>query len=459
MTKSSAPKIGIGCQLLSKNESETTMELFITDVLGLQSGQKVSLFVIENNTEETILDQFEVTLSKEKNHWIFKDLKDARPSDHPARNDQYALTDYMYLKISSHADPVVILLDPVENKLDSVKLYRVSIKIKQDTKPISTVMSPIMIWGTESYQQGLQSLQGSFLASLLPTDIQSTTKTDSYQRSYQSQMTEQLKGLDEYIDELLKNPDSAFLVHFKQMRQYQLLVKELKKFNDFLKREDPSDPYYSGALVQIQMIQRQMEEMEKEAHRYFDIRTGIPKSYQEQVKRNQEYKKRCQEIDAIADTPFCQIICCLPLGGLVSGGLEMLKGNYLKGLACASLDLLTYGGFSKVQKVSRLYKSLSNTGSRTARNQIFQARYMHLLMAGGSKNALRLKDLAKNFSIEGAQFLGGLNAIDGFVGSVKDIKTLFSNKRLFANSLKFAQRPGYRDWLKNAIANHNEMLA
>lgn len=453
----------------TENNSGTTLELRIIAVEGFCSGQLITLQFQDEARRDAPrkLDLFSATLLKYGKDWIIQNIEDGRDAKHPAHTGRYTLTDHVKVLLPGNDQPQVVLLDPVENEQRQKSLYELGLRIICEGKDVALQLIPCIIWSREYYHWISNGLQADYWASqlhegLLAQDVipANDTWVKQEEERRRTQWNNQEKQFNEYIQELLKDPDSPLLVNMERVREYRELSEKMYPLAERFRKLHFGDPQYSSLDNQLRAIRQRLDVIEKEHAQYMDISTGIPASYKEQVRSARKRKARCAEIDAIADTPFCMIVCCLPLGGLVEGGLEMLKGNYLQGLASAGLDVFTFGGFAKWQSARRICKALEKS-TKGMRAQIFEARYLRVCMDLGEQRVAALKGLsalASGFSAVGGSLVKAVANLDDLVGEIRDFKSLLANKKLIGKSLDAAQKPGYKNWLTEALKTHHELL-
>ena len=452
-----------------RRESGTTIELQILALKGLSSGQEVTLLFTDESQQGNTrnLDEFTATLLKTGKDWGFQEIVDARDEKHPARTNLYALTDHVKVLLPGTQIPLVVLLDPVEHAQVLPTLYKLGIRVFCDGKELTSQLIQCPIWGTEAYKWVSTGSRLEYRASQLYEGLQvqdrippNDTWIKQEEQRKQKQWAAQEKRLKEYVDEILKDPDTPFLVDMKRVRQYRELSEQLQTLSEQFNGLRSGDPYYSSYEIQLREIRKKLEAIENDHAQFMNINMGIPTAYKEQVRSAKKRKERCAEIDAIANTPFCMIVCCLPLGGLVEGSLQMLKGNYLQGLLTAGLDVFTFGGFAKLQSARRIYKALEKS-SNGVRAQIFEARYLRVCMDLGEQRVAALKGLsalATGFNSVGGGFIKAMANLDDLLGEVRDFKKLLTNKALFSKSLAAAKTPGYQKWLTDALNTNQELI-
>lgn len=444
------------------------LELEILEVKGLKEGQRFSLQFVDMLPLAKVneLDRFDVTLVKSEGKWAFEELADSRAESHPGKMKLAALTDHVKVKLPGIADPLDVIFIP-DPDVNESSIHQIGVEFLEGNKRIDSLLMLQSVMSTSPYQAvgmgGMLNYYASRIA-IEPAIQDAIPESDSYwkqlNRERERRLEIQTKRLKEYVEEVLKDPDSPFLVDLKRMQEYRQLSVEMLDIQRLYHSMSPANDGFSHIEFKYNDLRQKLKTIEEEHNQYLDISTGIPKRYVEQAQAAKKHKERCTEIDAIADSPLCMAICCFPLGGLVEGGLEILKGNYWKGIMAAGLDVMSFGSFQKISAVRRIYKGLQKC-SKAVRGQLFEAHYIHILLEVGEQKAMTLKGLNQlvgGFSAKAGSFGSTMLDLRGFVGSLHDVKTLLGNKDVFLASLKEAQNPRYVNWLKKAIKTNEQML-
>lgn len=449
-------------------QSGELLELEILAVKGLQDKQRLSIQFVDwlPLSKKRELDSFDVTLLKSGDKWLFTDLVDSRDDGHPGKMKLATLTDHVKVKLPGITDPLDVIFIPDPDANES-SIHQIGVEFLEGNKQIDSLLMLQSIMSTSPYQAVGMGGMLNYYASRIPLEpvIQDVIhENDSYwkqlNRERERRLESQTKRLKEYVEEVLKDPDSPFLVDLKRMQEYRQLSAEIIDIQKLYDSTHPASDGFGHIEYKYNELQNKLRIIEEEHNQYLDISKGIPKSYVEQAKAAKKHKERCAEIDAIADSPLCMAICCLPLGGLVEGGLQILKGNYWQGILSAGLDVVTFGSFQKISAAQRVYKGLQKC-SKAVRGQLFEARYIHILMEVGEQRAMSLKGLNQlvgGFSAKAGTFGSTLLDLRGFVGSLHDLKTLLGNKDVFRASLELAKTPGYKDWLTQALKTNEQLL-
>ncbi|QQS04344.1 MAG: hypothetical protein IPK50_18945 [Fibrobacterota bacterium] len=435
-----------------------TFKLHVTAIQNLKVDQKLTWTLVDGSdpANPQMIDVFKARIARRGDHWFFSNLEDPRPADHPVKTGKHVFTDHVNFVLPGIDGAFTSILKPTPT-LDPGMLY---LKVHAGDTPVDVYATQRIIPRRYEYEKLSRFLQlGDELAhpraskgardvlfDKIPSpqlrDIENAKKELEEFEAYEKA----LKKLSEQMDEMSENPNTAFLVHLSQVRQYRKNIRELEEINKRFRELDSSTvqsaifaPEYSWLWLKRKRLVKEAEEFKQEAWNFLDIDHGIPEEYRKKAKKGIARREEIQMLQNTLDHPLTKLICCLPLGGLVEGGLLILQGNYAKGILAAGFDVLTYGGLGKIANLPGLYQGVSAL-NREAVSSVFQWRYFAILknLEEGGINVLKLgsKLAEANLPKLASPAFGMAASLLQLLGQVRDVRVLWDNRKVIKDAIR-----------------------
>ncbi|MBK8802779.1 MAG: hypothetical protein IPN71_12120 [Fibrobacteres bacterium] len=435
-----------------------TFKLHVTAIQNLKVDQKLTWTLVDGSdpANPKMMDTFKAKIARRGDHWIFSNLEDSRPADHSVKTGKHVFTDHVNFVLPGIDGAFTSILKPTPT-LDPGMLY---LKVHAGDTPVDVYASPRIIPRRYEYEKLSRFLQlGDDLAhpraskgamDALFDKIPSPQLRDSENAKKELEEFEAhekaIKKFSEQMDEMLENPNTAFLVHLTQVRQYRRDIRELEEINKRLKELDSSivknaifAPEYSWLWLKRKRLVKEAEEFKQEAWKFLDIDHGIPEEYRKKVKKGIARRAEIQMLQNTLDHPLTKLICCLPLGGLVEGGLLILQGKYAEGILVAGFDVLTYGGLGKIANLPGLYQGVSAL-DREAVSSVFEWRYFAILknLEEGTINGLKFgsKLAEANLPKLASPAFGIMASTLQLLGQVGDVRILWKNRKEIKEAIR-----------------------
>lgn len=440
-----------------------TFRLDLKAQKGLKSGQALVLQVMEASApggDAKEIDRFAVRVVQQGATWVFRDVFDPRPANHPARMGRYHLTDHFQLVLPG-VDGALVCILPVPNKMIPMPAY-VSVNAVAKDKPLESACLPQRVmrssragWLTQQLDLGARMAVGALVASSwnshTPLDRKSREEAELIRKK------ETQREAQEQYQEFLKMQDTPLKVQGLRIQEYHrnlAMIMDIRR--DWEKSgglaKSPPPPILKGLIEANKRI-------EEEAEQFLNISVGIPESYRVRASQGVERRIFLDKMAALENDMRFKLLCCLPLGGLAQGFVQILQGKYLEGLASIGLEVVTYGSFKALGVLRQNYEAFQ-AANQTMRQAVFEARYLHVLSEGAEVRLSMFKGVGE---IAGSQvgFLGPLFSLGAeatqLLGQIRDIGMLMKRKKEIGQALEVATNAGYKSWLSD-LARVNTKL-
>ena len=274
---------------------------------------------------------------------------------------------------------------------------------------------------------------------------------------------QKVESLGKAIEDYFQNPDTYYKVHVVKFRRFNELSKKiLKAKEDLWKLRYGLET--SPILRDLHVAQEEQRQILEEMNQYLDLERGIPDSYRKAAQRGAARRKEISQIDELLKDPFIQILCCLPLGGLIEGGLLIAKGEVTKGMTVAGLNVLTYGGFKALQSARTTYKLFerASEADKSILRPLVESRFAAFFTSSSEWTLASWRVAGKLVEQNISQQLGGFISAIPYVMDlgrfkIDDFSLLFKNKEMLTDCLKAAKNQDYRVWLTQT-KNANDVL-
>ncbi len=443
-----------------------TFRLDLVAQKGLKSGQSLDLQVLEASIlggEAKEIDRFSVRVVQQGANWVFRDVVDLRPETHPARAGKHCLTAHFQLMFTGIEGAQVCIL-PVPDIGIPMPAY-VSVKAIAKDKPLDSACTPQRILRHSLAGLVTQCLDvgGRVAAGALAGSMWNQAASDAIvgkdareRMSLERQVKAQEEAQEQY-QEFLKMQDTPLKVQGVRLQEYHKnLAKIMEIRRDWESRggvkTSPPPPILRDLVKANQRIEEELEQ-------FLNISVGIPESYRIRAQQGAERREFVDKMAELENSLGFKLVCCLPLGGLAEGFVQILQGKYAEGFLSIGLEVVTYGSF-KALGVLRHNFDAFQAANQSMRRAVFEARYLHVLAEGKEIRMTMFKGLGE---IAGAKvsFLGPLFSLGTesvqLMDQIRDIGILVRRKEAIREALSVAQNQNYKNWL-NELARTNKKL-
>lgn len=455
-----------------------TFRLDLKAQKGLKSGQALVLQVMEASApggDAKEIDRFAVRVVQQGATWVFRDVFDPRPATHPARMGRYHLTDHFQLVLPG-VDGALVCILPVPDLGIPLPAF-VSVKATDKDKPLESACSPRRVMRqfragqlTNQFEQGarmaMQAIADGFrnrfvsdaaseVVSVAASDARPNLKEQERRKKEQREMA--ILQAQQQYQKFLSMQDSPLKIQGLRIQQYH---QNLAIIMDW--RRDMVVRGVSSAATENLELQRLIDinkSIEAEAEKFLDISVGIPEDYKVRAKNGKEHKEFVDKMAALENNFFFELLCCVPLGGLAKGFVQLAQGKYAEGLLSIGLEAVTYGSF-KMMAVLRSDFNAFQAANQTMRRAVFEVRYLKLFTEA-KEARLTLFKMAGTVGKTQMGFLGPLFDLGAecreLLDEIKDIAMILRRKDEIRGALQTAGNISYKNWLEE-LAKTNKKL-
>ncbi|HNY32970.1 MAG TPA: hypothetical protein PKO15_18980, partial [Fibrobacteria bacterium] len=414
-----------------------TFRLDLVAQKGLKSGQALVLQVMESSApggETKEIDRFSVRVVQQGANWVFRDVFDPRPATHPARMNRYQLTDHFQL-ILTEAEGAQVCILPVPNSMIPLPAY-VTVKAVAKEGALESACAPMRVVRqfraalvTQQLEVGARVAVGAMAGSLwnkAATDA--VVDKEARERMSLERKQKAQEDAQEQYQEFLKMQDTPLKVQGMRLQEYH---KNLAKIMDIRRnwesrggvKTSPPPPILNDLIKANQRIEAEMEQ-------FLNISVGIPESYRIRAEQGAERREFVDKMAELENSLGFKLVCCLPLGGLAEGFVQILQGKYAEGLLSIGLEVVTYGSF-KALGVLRHNFDAFQAANQSMRRAVFEARYLHVLAEGKEFRLTLFKGLGE-YAGSKVSFLGPLFSLSAesvqLMDQIRDIGMLVRRK-------------------------------
>ncbi|QQS06767.1 MAG: hypothetical protein IPK50_07665 [Fibrobacterota bacterium] len=445
-------------------------EIVPTAAKGLKSGQRITLefYGIEANADLGVFETFQVELAKMNNKWSFRNLRDPRPANDPARKGTHLFCDRFRLTFKGILGSVECILPADHRGYEGI--VEVGIKASAESKiiPVFSMLQKISRGNPAKILVGMQTLSEQLGALMHPAPAELDHIPDHVKlhkdKTFAIQ-TQKIESWNQAVDTFFRNPETPYKVHIAKFRRFNVLAKQILR----LKKDLWVMPYgmsKSPSENELAAAQKEQRQIQDEMAQYLDLDRGIPDSYREEAKKGMARRLETQNMDEdnLLNDPLVQLVCCLPMGGLVEGAILITNGQVAQGMRIAGLNLVTYGGFNMLRSAKRTYQLFKATTreGRTIAANLVETRLSIFFASRTEWTLAAWRAAGKVIELEVNTQLGGLVSMVPYLMDfsrfkIDDFSLLFKNRDVLVNCLKAAKDQPYKDWLKQS-KNINDAL-
>lgn len=446
-----------------------TLRLDLKAQKGLKSGQALVIQVLEAATqsgEATEIDRFSVRVVQRGATWVFQDVVDPRPAIHPARAGKYHLTDHIQLMFAGAEGAQVCIL-PVPDLGIPLPAF-VSVKATAKDKPLESACAPRRVMRhfraallTQQLDLGARMAVGAVAGSVWNNAVSDAVvgKEARERMSLERQQKAKEEAQEQY-QEFLKMQDTPLKVQGLRIQEYHKNLTRILEINRELEVKGDANIHTNTRLDERMELIERNKVIEAEAEQFLDISVGIPESYRVRASQGEERRKFVQQMADLENSFGFQLVCCLPLGGLAEGFVQILQGKYLEGLASIGLEVVTYGSFKTLGVLRRNFDAFQ-AANQTMRRAVFEARYLQVLSERTEIRLSMFKGVGKVVETQ-LGFLGPLFSMGAegkeLLDQIRDIGMLLKRKKEIGRALDVATNPGYRAWLSDFAKTNTKLV-